>query len=129
MKERWKMPKPGMTGICLKTEVAELLRAKAQEANMGINNYLTALLLGPSQIHSWDRPRTVPVSLTQQQISIQQALNQKQSQKQTAFNKLMVGLPGFEPGSFPHKAYANALREPESPSLDQASRQPLLEYL
>jgi hypothetical protein len=43
------MPKTGMTGICLKTEVAELLRAKAQEANMGINNYLTALLLGPSQ--------------------------------------------------------------------------------
>ena len=25
-----------------------------------------------------------------------------------------MGLPGFEPGSFPHKAYANALREPES---------------
>jgi len=28
------MPKPGMTGICLKTEVAELLRAKAKEAKM-----------------------------------------------------------------------------------------------
>jgi len=38
------MPKPGMTGLCLKTEVAELLRAKAREANMGINDYLTALL-------------------------------------------------------------------------------------
>ena len=46
------MPKPGMTGICLKTEVAQLLRAKAKEANMGINDYLTAILLGPS----WDRP-------------------------------------------------------------------------
>jgi hypothetical protein len=43
------MPKPGMTGICLKTEVAELLRTKAKEANMGINDYLTALLLGSSQ--------------------------------------------------------------------------------
>src|SRR5271157_3735193 len=31
----------------------------------------------------------------------------------------MVGLPGFEPGS----------REPKSPSLDQASRQPLLQSL
>ncbi|MGF3521715.1 MAG: hypothetical protein ACQXXJ_01295 [Candidatus Bathyarchaeia archaeon] len=29
------MPKPGMTGICLKTEVAGLLRTKAKEANMG----------------------------------------------------------------------------------------------
>jgi hypothetical protein len=39
------MPKPGMTGICLKTEVAELLRTKAKEANMGINDYLTFLLM------------------------------------------------------------------------------------
>ena len=50
------MPKPGMTGICLKTEVAQLLRAKAKEANMGINDYLTAILLGPSLQHSWGRP-------------------------------------------------------------------------
>jgi hypothetical protein len=41
-----KMPKPGMTGICLKTEVAQLLRAKAKEANMGINDYLTFLFNG-----------------------------------------------------------------------------------
>jgi len=39
------MPKPGMTGICLKTEVAQLLRAKAKEAKMGINDFLTALLM------------------------------------------------------------------------------------
>ena len=39
------MPKPGMTGLCLKTEVAELLRAKAKEANMGINDYLTTVLM------------------------------------------------------------------------------------
>jgi hypothetical protein len=118
------MPKQGYTGLCLKREVAELLRAKAREAKMGINDFLTALLLGPSQIHNWDRPRTVPNPLTQQQISIQQALNQKQSQKQTAFSENVVGLPGFEPGSFPHEATANTHREPKSPSLDQASRQP-----
>jgi hypothetical protein len=35
----------------------------------------------------------------------------------TVSNKRMVGLPGFEPGS----------REPKSPSLDQASRQPPIE--
>ncbi|MEM2506194.1 MAG: hypothetical protein QXF61_04035 [Nitrososphaeria archaeon] len=40
-----KMPKPGMTGLCLKTEVAELLRAKAKEAKMGINDFLTDLLM------------------------------------------------------------------------------------
>jgi hypothetical protein len=39
------MPKPGMTGICLKTEVAELLRTKAKAANMGINDFLKALLM------------------------------------------------------------------------------------
>jgi len=43
------MPKPGMTGICLKTGVAQLLRAKAREANMGINDYLTAMLMGSNQ--------------------------------------------------------------------------------
>jgi len=43
------MPKPGMTGICLKTEVAEPLRAKAKEANLSLNDYLTTKLLGPSR--------------------------------------------------------------------------------
>ena len=39
------MPKPGMTGLCLKTEVAELLRAKALEAKTGLNDPLTAILM------------------------------------------------------------------------------------
>jgi hypothetical protein len=55
------MPKPGMTGICLKQEVAELLRSKAKTSNMGLNEYLTNLLLGPSQ----DRPTTLPYQLTE----------------------------------------------------------------
>jgi len=122
------MPKPGMTGLCLKTEVAELLRAKAREANLNLNEYLTTLLLGPSQPCIRDRPGTVPnhqgLETTQLLISLLQALNQYQTQKQAASNKIMVGLPGFEPGSFPQAANANKLREPESPSLDQASRQP-----
>jgi len=50
------MPKPGMTGICLKDEVAQLLRAKAKAANLGLNDYLTSILmapaLGPSQAYS-----------------------------------------------------------------------------
>ncbi|MFQ6032914.1 MAG: hypothetical protein ACE5K2_08345, partial [Candidatus Zixiibacteriota bacterium] len=66
------MPKPRMTGIWLKTEVAELLRSKAREAHMGLNDYLTKLLiapslsnagspvLGPSQQCIEDRSRTVP---------------------------------------------------------------------
>ena len=104
------MPKQGYTGLCLKREVAELLRAKAREAKMGINDFLTALLLGPSQIHGGDRPRTVPIPLTQQQISIQQAPNKQNSQKQTASAKRegmetvgchqMVGRTGFEPVTF-----------------------------
>jgi len=42
------MPKPGMVGVSLKREVAQLLRAKAKEANMGINDFLTALLMEKS---------------------------------------------------------------------------------
>ena len=42
------MPKQGYTGICLKTEVAQLLRAKAKAANLGLNDYLTTVLIGPS---------------------------------------------------------------------------------
>ena len=89
------MPKPGMTGICLKTEVANLLRAKAREANMGLNDYLTAILMapsltqpptyiGPSQTCYEDRPGTVPTpansqsKISQLQASFQQnSLNQR----------------------------------------------------
>ena len=122
-----------MTGLCLKTEVANLLRSKAENANMGINDYLTSLILrdsGPSQHYNEDRPGTVPnhqdLETTQLLISLLQALNQQISQKQTAFSENVVGLPGFEPGSFPRKTRVSALREPKSPSLDQATRQPLL---
>ena len=125
------MPKQGMTGLCLKTEVANLLRNKAENANMGLNDYLTSLMLrdlGPSQQHGEDRPGTVPnhqgLETTQLLINLLQAINQQISQNQTASNKILVGLPGFEPESFPHKAQGIALREPKSPSLDQASRQP-----
>lgn len=75
------MPKKGYTGISLKTEVAELLRSKAKQAGLGINDYLTALLLGPS----WDRPATVlnPNNSTQPTLSSQLQI----SPKQTAFCK------------------------------------------
>jgi hypothetical protein len=42
------MPKPGMTGLCLKQEVADLIRTKARSANTGLNEYLTDLLIGQS---------------------------------------------------------------------------------
>ena len=42
------MPKPSMVGVSLKREVAQLLRAKAKEANMGINDFLIALLMEKS---------------------------------------------------------------------------------
>jgi len=50
------MPKQGYTGLCLKAEVAQLLRAKAREANMGITDYLTALLM--------EKPFHQPATLT-----------------------------------------------------------------
>jgi len=129
------VPKIGMTGICLKTEVADLLRNKARAANMGLNDYLTSLLLGPSQQCIEDCRGTVPnhqdLETTQNQTLLQILLNLTQilnqnNPNQAPFPKIskMVGLPGFEPGSFPRICDRDALREPESPSLDQASRQP-----
>ena len=79
------MPKLGMTGICLKTEVANLLRNKAQAANMGLNDYLTSILLGPSQRCIEDRPGTVPQPVTQQLINLLQVLNQQINPSQVAF--------------------------------------------
>ncbi|MEM3618682.1 MAG: hypothetical protein QXK47_06405 [Candidatus Bathyarchaeia archaeon] len=38
------MPKPGMTGISLKKEVADLLRAEAKASKMGINDFLRLIL-------------------------------------------------------------------------------------
>ena len=48
------MPKPGMIGLTLKKEVYNLLKIKAKEAGMGINQFLETLLLG--QGRSQDRP-------------------------------------------------------------------------
>ena len=92
------MPKPGMTGICLKTEVAQLLRAKAKEANLSLNDYLTTKLLGPSG--------TALTPVVKQFISLLQALNLQISLNQAAFiEKEGIGNPvsdlargaGFEP--------------------------------
>ena len=91
------MPKPGMTGICLKQEVADLIRARARSANMGLNEYLTNMLLGPSledqrpylgpsQQCIEDRPGTVPSPPLQQLLSVLQALNQQISLNQVPFN-------------------------------------------
>lgn len=44
------MPKQGMAGLCLKQEVADLLRSRAKSANMGLNEYLTSMLIGPLTI-------------------------------------------------------------------------------
>jgi len=84
-----KLPKPGMTGVCLKQEVANLLRTKAKSANMGLNEYLTTILLGPSlscpqpyQGSSEDRPKTVPNALIEQAINLLQALKQQISLNQ-----------------------------------------------
>ena len=98
------MPKQGMTGLCLKTEVADLLRSKAENANMGLNDYLTALLLGPSQSGeqpytgpSWDRPKSGDHTLIdnlQTLITLLQALNQN-NPKQAPFNKGSAETVGF----------------------------------
>jgi hypothetical protein len=54
------MPKPGMTSLCLKQEVADLVRKRAAANNQGLNEYLSSLLLGPSIQPAPDSPWTVP---------------------------------------------------------------------
>ena len=126
------MPKPGMTGLCLKNEVVDLLRTKAQSVNMGLNDYLASLLFasnsptgsqvsGPSQPCIQDRLGTVPEPMTQQLLSLIQTLIQQNNQKQapnqfslsegSLFAKRessVVRLPGFEPGSQAWEAYVLA---------------------
>ena len=43
------MPKFGMVGVTLKSEVAGLLRSRAKQAGMGLNEFLLAILTGPSE--------------------------------------------------------------------------------
>jgi len=62
-KEEREMPKQGMTGLTLKIEVAELLRSKAKASGIGVNDYLTAILMGPSSGQSWDRPTNMSNAL------------------------------------------------------------------
>jgi len=103
------MPKPGMTGICLKQEVADLVRKRAQEAGQGLNDYLSNLLLGPSLQYTQDRPGTVPTTATAS-IPAQIALQNKettQNQPPTPFSlstgslfakrESVAGGVGFEP--------------------------------
>jgi hypothetical protein len=122
------MPKPGMTGITLKDDVAELLRKRAIAAGQGLNDFVTSMLmtssLVPSPQCSQDRPKvSSPLEQTQNQAPDP---NGPQNDPQTPFSlsegslfakreSSVVGLPGFGPGS----------RAPEAHSLDQASRQPL----
>ena len=124
------MPKPGMTGICLKTEVASLLRARAQQASMGLNDYLTSLLLGPSQPCSEDRPGTVPAPLIQELINLLQALNQQTSPNQTELQKASIfQTPSYNPNSESERLVRSPRFEPGSSAwqadvLDQARLRP-----
>jgi hypothetical protein len=58
------MPKPGMSGITLKNEVAELLRKRAEANTQGLNDYLLQLMMGPSLQHHQDSPGTVLTPVT-----------------------------------------------------------------
>ena len=113
------MPKKGMTAITFRTEIAELLRTKAKQAGMGLNEFLETTLIGPSQPlqpttsgPSQDRPRTVLQDIEQRITTVPQALNQQSNPNQapTEFSlnerslfpkreSSVVRAPRFEPGS------------------------------
>ena len=91
------MPKQGYTGLYLKTEVAELLKAKAREANLSLNDYLTTKLLGRSQPCIEDSTGTVLTPVVKHLISLLQALNLQISLNQAAFiEKRGFGTAGSE---------------------------------
>jgi len=118
------MTKEGYTHIIVPQSLHNQLKTLAQQNNTSISQLINQLINISINVSLNIGINTT--SLNKPNLSLLQAPNHQNSQKQAAFNKLMVGLPGFEPGSFPHVADANTLREPKSPSLDQASRQPLL---
>jgi hypothetical protein len=105
------MPKPGMTGLCLKQEVADLVRKRAQDAGQGLNDYVSSLLLGPSlttqgpsQQCIEDRPGTVPEPVTKQLLNLIQTLIQQsnqdraQNQKQPIFGEAFCEQKGSKAG-------------------------------
>jgi len=118
------MTKKGYTHIIVPRSLHSQLKTLAQQNGMSISQLINQLISISINVSLNIGINTT--SLNKPNLSLMQALNQKQSQKQTAFSEKVVGLPGFEPGSFPHAATTNTLREPKSPSLDQASRQPRL---
>ena len=122
------MTKEGYTHIIVPQSLHNQLKTLAQQNNTSISQLINQLINISINVSLNIGINTSinTTSLNKPNLSLLQAPNHQNSQKQAAFNKLMVGLPGFEPGSFPHVADANTLREPKSPSLDQASRQPLL---
>ena len=122
------MTKVGYTHIIVPTQLHDQLKTLAQQNSISIAQLLTQLIKINVNVNVGVSINTSinTAQRTIQKQSVSEALNQEKSPNQPASNKMLVGLPGFEPGSFPHKAYANALREPKSPSLDQTSRQPRL---
>jgi hypothetical protein len=130
------MTKEGYTHIIVPRSLHSQLKTLAQQNSMSISQLINQLINISINVSLNIGINTSinTTSLNKPNPSLMQALNQQNSQKQTAFAKRegmetvgchrKVGLPGFEPGSFPHEATANTHREPKSPSLDQASRQP-----
>ena len=118
------MTKPGYTHIIVPTELHKKLKTLAQQNHTSINQVITQLIninVNVDVSINTGINTLTPLTL-QNQASIQ--LTEKPENSRFSKNQRLVGLPGFEPGSFPYKAQSPALREPKSPSLDQASRQP-----
>ena len=112
------MPKPGYTGLTLKQEIAQLLRQKAQQAGIGINQLLIQLLQ--------DGPRTVPTHKNPPHPSLKHPLNhqynrnhpQQAKREATETAGVRVAGPlGFEPrtsgsaGQRPIQTRPRALRK------------------
>ena len=124
------MPKPGYTQIIVSNEVRQILEKTARESGFKtVNNMLKHLI--ESTLLYRVNPGSTPNLYDTIQLTPIQTLNQQNNLNQTAFNEnvlegkrgnrrfsQIVGPPGFEPGS----------REPESRSLDQASRRPLADF-
>ena len=122
------MTKVGYTHIIVPTQLHDQLKTLAQQNSISIAQLLTQLIKINVNVNVGVSINTSinTAQRTIQKQSVSEALNRQQSKKQPDFGGNVMGLPGFEPGSFPHAATANTHREPKSPSLDQASRQPRL---
>ena len=123
------MTKPGYTHIIVPKDLHQRLKSLAEQNSLSISQLITKMVNINVNVNVNVGINTSINTLTALTLRKQASTPLTEKPENSCFSKnqqeVLVGLPGFEPGSFSHTTDSGTLREPKSPSLDQASRQPL----